>query len=135
MKLLRNIVVGVLVVLVISWLALQLFYHSLALDTPEVPELALDEHSISVEDGTRKLGNSWYRQNEYGLWEAYVEGSPYERGRTFGLLAETQIATQEESFVAQIRKLIPSEWFLKTLKYGVVFFNRNLDEHVSDELK
>ncbi len=135
MKLLRNILIGTIVVLVISWLGLQLFYHSLALETPEVPELAFDENSISVEDGTRKLGNSWYRQNEYGLWEAYIEGAPYERGRTFGLLAEAQVISQEESFVAQIRKLIPSEWFLKTLKYGVVFFNRNLDQHVSDELK
>ncbi|MCF8461422.1 MAG: C45 family peptidase [Flavobacteriales bacterium] len=135
MKLLRNILIGTLAVLVISWLGLQLFYHSLALDTPEVPVLTLDANSVSVENGTRKLGNSWYRQNQFGLWEAYIEGEAYERGRTFGLLAEAQIVSQEESFVAQIRKLIPSEWFLKTLKYGVVFFNRNLDEHVSQELK
>jgi len=135
MKLLRNILIGTLAVLVIGWLGLQLFYYSLALDTPEVPALSLDENSVSVENGIRKLGGSWYCQNKYGLWEAYIEGAAYERGRTFGLLAEEQIVSQEESFVAQIRKLIPSEWFLKTLKYGVVFFNRNLDEHVSDELK
>lgn len=135
MKLLRKILIGTLAVLVISWLGLQLFYHSLALDTPEVPELTLNENSVSIENGIRKLGDSWYRQNEYGLWEAYIEGASYERGRTFGLLAEEQVISQEESFVAQIRKLISSEWFLKTLKYGVVFFNRNLDEHVSDELK
>ena len=122
-------------VLVIGWLGLQLFYHSLALDTPDVPVLSLGENSVSVENGTRKLGSSSYRQNQYGLWEAYIEGAPYERGRIFGLLAAEQVVSQEESFVAQIRKLIPSEWFLKTLKYGVVFFNRNLDEHISDELK
>ena len=97
--------------------------------------MSLGENSVSVENGTRKLGSSSYRQNQYGLWEAYIEGAPYERGRIFGLLAAEQVVSQEESFVAQIRKLIPSEWFLKTLKYGVVFFNRNLDEHISDELK
>ena len=135
MRLLRNIFFGLLVVLAIGWLGLQLFYHSLALDTPEVRVLSLDESAVSVENGIRKLGLNSYHQNQYGLWEAYIEGAPYERGRTFGLLAEAQIVSQEESFVAQISKLIPSEWFLKTLKYGVVFFNRNLDEYVSDELK
>ena len=135
MSLLRNIFFGLVMVLVIGWLGLQLFYHSLALDTPDVPVLSLGENSVSVENGTRKLGSSSYRQNQYGLWEAYIEGAPYERGRIFGLLAAEQVVSQEESFVAQIRKLIPSEWFLKTLKYGVVFFNRNLDEHISDELK
>lgn len=135
MKLFRKVFVVILAVLVIGWVGLQLFYVSLALDEPEVSELALDENSVTVENGIRKLGNSWYHQNEYGLWEAYIEGAPYERGRTFGLLAEEQVVSQEESFVAQIRKLIPSEWFLNTLKYGVVFFNRNLDQHVSDELK
>ena len=135
MKLLRKLLIVFLLVLAVGWLALQLFYYSLALDPPTVSELALNANSVSVENGMRKLDGSWYHQNNHGLWEAYIEGAPYERGRTFGLLAEAQIVSQEESFVAQIRKLIPSEWFLNTLKYGVVFFNRNLDQHISLELR
>lgn len=103
---------------------------SLELDTPIVEELNVSKQDVTVHFQTRKLGNSWYRQNPKGLWEAYIEGSAYERGKIFGVLAEEQIVSQEDAFVSQIRKLIPSEWFLKTLKYGVVFFNRNLPDHV-----
>ena len=135
MKRLRNIFVTIVVVLACAWIGLQAFYHSLTLEIPEVPELSFDEESVTLQAGTRSLNSNWYRQNEKGLWEAYVQGDPYERGLIFGMLAKEQVVFQEESFVAQIRRLIPSEWFLKTLKYGVVFFNRNLPEHVSNELQ
>lgn len=135
MRRLRNIGIGLLTVLLVAWLGLQLFYYSLALDPPSVPELNLDETQVTTKNGIRSLNGSWYRQNEKGLWEAYIVGDAYERGRIFGILAKAQLVSQEESFVTQIRKLIPSEWFLNTLKYGVVFFNRNLPEHVSLELQ
>ena len=135
MKLLRNIGISIAVVVIGGWLVLQLVFHSLSLNPPTVEEKSIGEDQISTENGARKLNECWYRQNESGIWEAYIEGAPYQRGLTFGLLAEKQIVSQEESFVAQIRKLIPSEWFLRTLKYGVVFFNRNLPDHVSVELQ
>lgn len=129
------IFLGFLMVLVMVWLGLQVFYHSLALNPPSVPELSLDESRVTTHGDVRNLNGCWYRQNEKGLWEAYIEGDAYERGKTFGLLAKAQVVSQEESFVSQIRKLISSEWFLKTLKYGVVFFNRNLPDHVSEEMQ
>lgn len=135
MKLLKKILFVLAVVVVCSWIALQLSYSFLELDTPEVTEIEISGDSIIKEPGIRILNGNWYRQTPYGLWEAYIEGAPYERGLTFGLLAEKQVVSQEESFVAQIKRLVPSEWFLSTLKYGVVFFNRNLPEHVSAELQ
>lgn len=132
-KWLKKILAVLVGIVLVSWLALQLSYSLLALDPPEVSEVELSKTSVLEKNGFRELNGNWYHQNEHGLWETYIEGKPYERGRIFGLLAEKQIVSQEESFVAQIRKLIPSEWFLNTLKYGVVFFNRNLDEHVTEE--
>lgn len=117
----------------VIWLGLQVSLSLLELDPPSVGELSVSSSSVSENAGFRELNGNWYHQNQHGLWEAYIEGTPYKRGRTFGLLAEEQIVSQEVSFVAQIRKLIPSESFLNTLKYGVVFFNRNLDEHVTKE--
>ena len=110
-----------------------MFYYSLALDRPNVVEVPAYE--AFVQEGYIFSEGNWYGQNEHGLWEAYVHGKPYERGVIFGRLAKEQIVSQEESFVAQIQKLIPSEWFLNTLKYGVVFFNRDLDEHITEELQ
>jgi len=40
------------------------------------------------------------------------------------------VQEQEEHFIAQIRRLVPSEVLLRTLKYGVSFFNRNMNDHV-----
>lgn len=117
----------------VVWLSLQLSLSLLELDPPSVGELSVSSSSVSENAGFRELNGNWYHQNQHGLWEAYIEGTPYDRGRTFGLLAEEQIVSQEVSFIAQIRKLIPSESFLNSLKYGVVFFNRNLDEHVTEE--
>jgi isopenicillin-N N-acyltransferase-like protein len=74
--------------------------------------------------------SSYYVQNSFGLWEAYVEGAPYERGEQLGKLAKSQVQEQEEHFIAQIRRLVPSEVLLRTLKYGVSFFNRNMNDHV-----
>jgi hypothetical protein len=135
MKLIRNIGISITVLVIGGWIGLQLVFFSLSLDPPSVKDVSVSEEQVSIENGVRQLNGCWYRQNKSGIWEAYIEGEPYERGLIFGRLAEAQIVSQEESFVAQIRKLIPSEWFLKTLKYGVVFFNRNLPEHVSVELQ
>jgi len=134
-QILRNILIALIALVLLSWIGLELGMRILALEPPQVESVEFDSAQVVVDDSTRQLGENWYRQNNHGLWEAYVEGKPYERGRVFGLLAEEQIVSQEESFIAQIRKLIPSESFLNTLKYGVVFFNRNLDKHVTEELQ
>ena len=132
-QILRNILIVLLAFMLLSWLGLELSMRILALEPPQVESVEFDAAQVVDGDSTRTLGENWYRQNNHGLWEAYVEGEPYKRGLSFGILAKDQVVSQEESFVAQIRKLVPSEWFLNTLKYGVVFFNRNVDEHVTEE--
>lgn len=76
------------------------------------------------------IGNNFLRKNEYGLWEAYVEGAPFERGAILGNLAQELINQQEVYFVAQIKNLIPSNAFLYLLRYMVGFFNRNLNDYI-----
>lgn len=76
------------------------------------------------------IGNNWLRKNEHGLWEAYVEGTAFERGAVLGNLAQELIVQQEVYFVQQIKALIPSETFLYALRYMVGFFNRNLDDFI-----
>ena len=133
MKLIRNIIVGLILLVAIIWLILQVVLYSLTLDVPEVGDVPLEE--IHTQEGYDFYGRNYFGQNEEGLWESYIFGSPYERGVIFGRLAEKKIVSQEVSFIAQIQNLIPSESFLKTLKYGVVWFNRDLPEHVSPELQ
>ncbi len=65
----------------------------------------------------------------------YVAGAPYERGIITGKLSQPLIVEQEVAFTEQIRQMIPSESYLKFLKYIVGFMNRDLPDHVTDEYK
>lgn len=80
-------------------------------------------------------GSCWLRKSESGLWEAYIEGNPFERGVAFGQLTKELLYYQESSFFEQIRELVPSDGYLKVLRYFIAFFNRNLDKHVPEEYK
>jgi isopenicillin-N N-acyltransferase-like protein len=79
------------------------------------------------------IDGNWLRKNKHGLWEAYIEGEPFERGAILGNLAKELIVQQEVYFVAQIKSLIPSDMFLYLLRYMVGFFNRNLDDYIPKE--
>ena len=79
------------------------------------------------------IGNNWIRKNQYGLYEMYVSGKPFERGVINGKLSQQQIVAQEEAFTNQIKVMVPSPRYLKFLKYIVGFMNRNLAENVPEE--
>lgn len=79
------------------------------------------------------IGNNWLKKNDYGLWEMYLEGEPFERGIISGKLTEELIFKQENAFVEKIREMIPSESYLDFLKYFIRFFNRDIDEYILPE--
>ena len=63
----------------------------------------------------------------------YLQGNPFELGVVNGKLSHDLIEEQEEAFVAQIRKLVPSPSYLKFLKYFTYWFNRDLDRNIPEE--
>ncbi len=79
------------------------------------------------------IGNNWLRKNSLGLWEMYVEGSPFEIGVISGKLSKELIRIQENAFVEQINELIPSRFYLRFLKHLIGWFNRDLDKHIREE--
>lgn len=103
------------------------------------PEIA-DKSSLKwertqIDTGCYTLGNSWFRKSKSGLYEMYVEGKPFERGVVYGKLSAELVKRQEDHFTDQIKKMIPSQSYLKFLKYFVGFFNRNLAENIAEENK
>lgn len=103
---------------------------------PEVTDRSsLEIPRIQAGENTYFAGNNWLRKSETGLWEMYIEGDPFERGVAFGKLAQELLLYQEEAFVEQIRVLVPSDRYLKFLKYFLAWFNRNLDRSIPDEYK
>ena len=81
------------------------------------------------------LGNNRLKKAESGLWEMYLEGNGFERGVAHGKLAQELVQQQENYFIASIKKIIPSEFYLSFLKYFVGWFNRDLDKNITEEYK
>lgn len=124
-------------VLLLLIAAFVLYFAIVAIDRPPVIE---DHSSLTIERiepsaGTYIYDKSWMRKSETGLWELYLEGESFERGVAFGELTRELLYYQETSFVEQIKELVPSDGYLKLLKYFTAFFNRNLDKHITDEYK
>lgn len=87
---------------------------------PAVQDRAVEALQRTQLDSTAYvLGNNWLRKSRYGLYEMYVSGGPFERGVINGKLSRELIVSQEIAFTHQIRKMIPSEGYLKFLKYVV----------------
>ncbi len=103
---------------------------------PEDIDLSvLHKERRQYSNDTYIIGRNWLRKSESGLWECYLEGESFERGAVFGMLTQELLYYQESVFVEQIRELVPSDFYLKVLKYFIAFFNRNLENHIIDEYR
>lgn len=78
---------------------------------------------------------SWLIGNEYGMWDMYVKGAPYELGCNFGALTQSLSKEKEEAFIHEIQNRIPSAGYLSVLKYFVGWFNRDVDEYIAPEFR
>ncbi|MEO7308198.1 MAG: C45 family peptidase [Ferruginibacter sp.] len=86
-------------------------------------------------NGFYTLNNNWFRHSKSGLYELYVEGDGFERGVINGKLTQELVVRQEDHFAEQIRRMVPSRFQRGYLKYLIGFFNRNLDDNVTEEYK
>jgi isopenicillin-N N-acyltransferase like protein len=85
--------------------------------------------------GFYTLKNNWFRKSKSGLYELYTEGQPFDRGVVNGKLTKELIGLQEDYFSEQINRLVPSNFYRHFLKYAIGWFNRDLDNHVTEEDK
>ncbi len=103
--------------------------------TPPTPAslASLELEPIEVDSGLFKIGKNWFKKSESGLYELYVEGQPFERGVANGKLTKELVHYQEEVFNEQIHRLVPSNFYLGILKYFVGWFNRDLQDNITEE--
>jgi len=112
------------------------FYFRVSVTEPlpaDLSPLKLKRQKLAEDFYT--IGNNWLKRSETGLWELYVEGNPFERGVINGKLTKELLAKQEVDFIAEIKKIIPSEIYLNFLKYFVAWFNRDIENHITEEYK
>jgi hypothetical protein len=110
------------------------WYFSADMKQPDVDAESLGG-SVALHDGMAESGRSMLRRSEAGLWEAWVQGAPLDRGAALGRLTEELLYYQEKVFVDQIRRFVPSDGYLKFLRYLLVGFNRNLGRNVPEEFR
>jgi predicted choloylglycine hydrolase len=122
------ILAGILFVILILTISFKLIVQ---INPPPVPDVDNNKFiRIPVDTNAFKTGNNWVRKSQTGLWEMYLSGNPYELGVKYGILNKELISYQERAFINRIKELIPSERYLKFLKYAIAWFNKNLDKYV-----
>jgi isopenicillin-N N-acyltransferase-like protein len=135
-KILRGVLyfLGLVLVLLIAGIIYLVIVSKV--DPPEVADQrSLQLNRRDLGDGLYTLNNSWFRKSKTGLYELYVEGSPFEMGVINGKLTKELVVRQEDHFTDQINKMIPSTFYQHFLKYVIGWFNRKLDKNVSEEYK
>lgn len=108
-------------------------YCSADMLTPQYSSSAGRE--VIKQDSLRQYGNSYLRHSTSGLWELKTSGNAFERGEAIGKLSPDLLYYQEKVFVDQIKEIIPSESYLKFLRFFIVLFNRNLGKNVTEEYR
>jgi len=124
------------VVLDILFILMVWFIIAITIKTPEPVDkavLKLERTRLGADFYT--INNNWLKKSDTGLWEIYIEGDGFERGVIEGKLNKELAEKQEIAFVNQIKKMIPSQGMLNYLKFFIAFFNRNLDQYITEEYK
>ena len=107
------------------------YFQAVKLDPPEIGnKLPEGLRRDTLAPGIFSCKNSWIRKNRLGIYEMYLEGSPFEMGLINGILTRELIQYQEEVFVARLREMVPSPRYINALKYFIAWFNRDMDEYV-----
>ena len=127
---------GLSLVLIVLIVTVSTGYLYLSADMP-VPVVVADTSQYQRQDstGVRRYGDNTLRKSETGLWELKVTGDAFHRGYAIGKLSKDLLYYQEKVFVDQIREIVPSESYLKFLRFFIAIFNRNLSKHVADEFR
>ncbi len=134
LRILKWLAISVVSVIVFLVALTAMWYFSADMRQPDVAIDTLDMPVVRHEGWTESRAGL-FRRSDSGLWEVRLHGAPFERGVALGRMTDSLLYYQEKVFVDQIRRIVPSEGYLKFLRWLLVGFNRNLGEHVPDEFR
>ncbi|MFT3739395.1 MAG: C45 family autoproteolytic acyltransferase/hydrolase [Breznakibacter sp.] len=135
-RFLRVLLIITVVLAIVVLLGVWGFNLATRLEAPEVENhFDPSEAKKIVGENIYAFQDSWLKKNPLGIWEMYVSGNAFEMGYKNGILTDSLNALQEFYFVNSIRKMIPSESYLNTLKYFLAWYNRGLNSYVPQEYR
>lgn len=132
-RFIKYTVLGFVLIVVIIVASVSYLYYSADMKSPNIYTYLVGEPHGT--DSLRQYGENYLRHSRSGLWELKIRGSGFQRGHNLGKLMPDLLYYQEKVFVDQIREIIPSESYLKFLRFFIVLFNRNLGENVIEEYR
>lgn len=134
-RVLRNIIKYTGIFLLITGILFGLFLWRIQVPVPKVESNKTigSYKRILIAPNHYQVENCWLKKNKYGIWEMYLEGSPYERGLIYGILSKELMEKQEVHFVSQIKEMIPNAFFLQILKGFVGWFNKDIYKYIPEE--
>jgi predicted choloylglycine hydrolase len=127
---------AVVLIIIAFVLAAMVFDFATRIEAPVVKDMSvLTLQRVKKANDFYLVDNNMLRKNRYGLWEMYLEGKPFDMGVASGKLTKELIEIQENAFVEQINKMIPSKFYLHFLKYFIAWFDRDIDQYIPEEYK
>ena len=134
-RLLKYTLFSFLGIIVLFILFVCYLYFSADMKQPQLSQDTIPRYELVRSDSLRRYGPNHLRHSQTGLWEQYLQGKDFERGVASGILTQDLLYFQEKVFVDQIREIIPSDSYLKFLRFSLILFNRNLGECVPEEYR
>lgn len=133
-KIIRYIISGILIFMSGLLVTIAYLYFSADMLTPEYAPQS-QTYEVLCKDSLRRYGDNYLYHSTSGLWELKVSGNAFQRGEAIGRLSKDLLYYQEKVFVDQIREIVPSDSYLKFLRFFIVLFNRNLGRNVPEEFR
>ena len=123
-----------IVIVLIVAVAFVYLFSVTKMQEPEHPEISISELTVNVvTDSLITCGDSWLKQNKFGIWELFIQGDSYSMGMKNGILTKDLLQYQEKVFVEQINELVPSRFYLQFLRVFLGWFNRKMLDYVPEE--
>ena len=133
-KIIKWLLLAIGTLLLVPIIAIGILYWNADMGEPNLKVTVSDYQTQMVGD-TLYCRESYLRRDQSSLWELYLVGSGQDRGATQGVLTEDLMKFQEDVFINQIRKIIPSDRYLSFLRVLTIVFNRNLGEYIPLEYR
>lgn len=131
-----SIILGLPIVLMLILFVVGVYlYNTADFLQPDV-EVDLNNYELTVNtDSVRVSEYGSLTLNEYGLWEARLQGNAIDRGAAYGVMSSDLLMYQEDVFVGQIYEIIQSDTWVDFLHKLIIIFNRNMAQHIPLEYR
>lgn len=110
-------------------------YASADMKRPDI-KIDMSDYQLSVDtDSLRVCNGNSLLLNKSDVWEMRVGGDAVERGAAMGVMSHSLLDYQEQVFVDQINRMIPSQSYVRLLYYLIIIFNHDIACYIPQEYR